>query len=215
MSLKKIFIVRHAESDEDINPNLNGEVSDSEISITKKGRGQVEEIKKQLILLISNLKGLKIIVSTSNRAQETARLLTEGLICQGEEGYVSEPSIRNLNWGNVDKTNVKEIEKERYGVGVLYYSFPGGDNTPTYVQNIQHFTDRCLEEGKDDDYPEALLIVAHGFSMRVITKCFIGMNDEDFKWLANPHNCFIIQLLVQGDEVSLKTQMPVYQPKGI
>lgn len=216
MSLKKIYIVRHAESDEDVNPNLNGEVSDSEISITEKGRGQVATLINKLLPLISGYKGVGVIASTSNRAQETARLLVNGLL--GEDNryyYTVEPAIRNLNWGNVDKTNVKEIERERYRVGVLYYSFPGGDHTPTYVDNIQGFTDRCLREGQNEDYPEVLLIVAHGFSMRVITKCLIDMSDADFKWLANPHNCFIIQLSVGYDAVTLDTELPIYQHKNM
>jgi len=211
MPLKGIFIVRHAESDEDINPNLNGEVVDSEISITTIGQKQASEMKSQLKKILSVFKGLRVIVSTSNRAIETARILTEGFVDEGNKYYSFENSIRNLNWGDVDQTNVRQIEKERYEAGVLFYSFPGGDHTPEYVKNIQSFTDRCLKEGLQFNHPEALLIVAHGFSMRVIVKCFLGMSDDEFKWLGNPHNCFIVNLVVDGEQINLRTKMPIYK----
>ena len=95
-------------------------------------------------------------------------------------------SIRNLNWGNTNHQNVKQISRERYDKGVLYFQFPNGDNTPTFVKNIGQFVvDNVL--GEPDD---CIIIFTHGFALRVIAKFILGISDKEFRYLRNPKNCF-------------------------
>lgn len=213
MSLKEIFILRHGESEEDVDPNLNGEVSDEMISITKKGEEQITTVASILLGNVATSKGVRIIASPSNRAVQTANLLMGKFVDFNHSDFSIEPSIRNLYWGNAtNRHNIKQIQQERYKAGVLYYQFPGGDHSPTFVNNIQKFTNKCLKEGSYNAHSESLIIVTHGFALRIIVKCLTKMSNAKFKWLANPPNCFVARLSVQNG-IRLNTEMPIRQRK--
>jgi len=75
MSLKKIIIIRHAESQEDVDPNLKGILKDSEISITENGISEINEVASEITKIISSFKTTTIYSSISNRASETSTIL--------------------------------------------------------------------------------------------------------------------------------------------
>ncbi len=194
MSLKRILVIRHAESDEDINPNLHGEVTDEEISLTDKGTEEAFEIAQAVRRRTANYKSLRIYSSPSRRAREMASIIRRTIDFSGIEHF-HEPSIRNLDWGNTTPENVKGIERERYRVGVLRYKFPGGDHCPTYVRRIGFFVQRLLDLKYKED-PEVAIIVTHGFALRIIAKFLLEMSDDDFRWIKNPPNCYIADFMI-------------------
>jgi broad specificity phosphatase PhoE len=210
MSLRKIIIIRHAESQEDIDPNLNGILEDHEISITKKGISQIERITLEVMRIVSNFKNTTIYSSISNRAVETSVVLKNKLRLPE---VIFEPRIRNLNWGSTTPIDVKEIAQERYSAGVLYYQFPDGDHSPTFVSNIGKFVNDLLNSGKEKSFPEAIIIVTHGFSLRVITKFLLNMSDEDFRWVRHPKNCFIANFDIDDlGAISIQKPLPKREP---
>ncbi len=206
--LEQIFLVRHAQSSEDTRPGIRNYVSDRRISITTMGKGQVLEIVRILAPLISKHKKVKIITSPSNRAEQTMTLFCSKFplvdFC-----IKTEQCIRNLNWGNVDEKSIKEVEKERYRVGVLHFQFPQGDSTPDFVRKIETFVRTLKKDGLSKEHPECVVIFTHGFALRVIVKAFLNISDEEFRLLANPPNCYVATLnhLGTGDFI-LKEPLP-------
>jgi len=209
--LKQVFLVRHAQSEEDIDPVVHGRVPDQRISITSTGKKQVLRLVEILTPKISTHKRIKIITSPSNRAGQTMSLFCSHFPLTYFNVFF-ESCIRNLNWGNVDEITIKEIEQERYRAGVLYFRFPGGDYTPDFVRDIEYFVKKLRGEGKEDKHPECVIIFTHGFALRVVAKIFLEISDEDFRSLANPPNCYVatIDLAVTGEaslrEPLLKTE---------
>lgn len=191
--LKRVFLVRHAQSEEDIAPNMHNGVSDRRISITTVGKKQALEVAKILSHKIAVYQRIKIIASPSNRVEQTMSVFCSNF--PSIDFYPSiEPRIRNLNWGNVDQDTIKAVEEERYRAGVLHFQFPQGDNTPDFVSGIECFVDELKSEGRSDNCPECAIIFTHGFALRIIVKVFLDINDEDFRFLANPPNCYIATL---------------------
>lgn len=191
MRVRRIIVVRHAESEEDINPNLNDEVSDYEISLTNKGVIQAKDMTQNVLSRLVSYNSIGLWTSPSNRAQQTVSIIKADIPQDVCRGIVIEERIRNLNWGSVTRKNIKEIEQERYDVGVLYYQFPDGDHSPTFVSNIYQFVKEVCFLKSGISSPEALIIVTHGFSLRIIAKSLLNMSDGEFKWLKNPPNCYI------------------------
>ncbi len=206
--LRQVFLIRHAESGEDVNPNIRNEVSDNQISLTGIGVEQVNAMVERILPQLARYSRIKVFVSPSNRAVETLEAFIS-YFPDAEFDVVNEPRIRNLDWGNTTIENVREIERQRYEVGVLYFQFPGGDNTPEFVQNIQRFVDELQAEGARADYPECVIMFMHGFALRLVAKAFLGMSDDAFRYLANPANCYVAVLDISESGVSLQEPLPI------
>jgi len=188
--LKQVFLVRHAQSEEDVKPSMHNSVSDRRISITAIGKRQTLETVEILSPKISTYQRVKIITSPSNRAEQTMSSFCSSFPLIDFDLMI-ESRIRNLNWGNVDESTIKEVEKERYRVGVLHFQFPQGDYTPDFVRDIECFVEELKEEGKSENYPECAIVFTHGFALRIIVKAFLAVSDEEFRFFANPPNCYV------------------------
>jgi broad specificity phosphatase PhoE len=150
-------------------------------------------------------------VSPSNRALETHDMLSGYSFPDFQlPDLVVEPRIRSLNWGNTTSENRDQIERQRYEAGVLNYKFPGGENTPQFVDAIREFVD----EFKQQFQGENALIITHGFALRVLVKAFVRMDDHSFRYLANPPNCFVVKLVQKPKSFgfALKSEMPKADP---
>ncbi len=187
--MKKIILIRHAESLEDIDPNMHN-VDDSKIGITVRGRKQSIALAKKLVLELDDCKTLKVFHSPSRRVRDTACFVLSQV--GNKKSDMSEIEyIRNLNWGDTNPQNIEAISRQRYGKGVLYFQFPNGDHTPTFVKNISQFVAENVLGEKNND---CVVIFTHGFALRVIAKFILNIDDEKFRYLGNPKNCFSVTI---------------------
>lgn len=212
MSLKKIVVIRHAESQEDVDPNLNRILSDNQISITKNGRSQINVVSSRVLDIISKYKTIRIYSSSSNRAIQTASIIRFKFGMEDSE-IITDSRIRNLNWGNTTLDNIEEIKKERYKAGVLHYQFPKGDHSPVFISNIGQFVQELLLMGEKNIFPEAVVIVTHGFALRIIAKFLLKISDYDFRWIKNPTNCYVADFSIdESGGVSIKEPLLIREP---
>lgn len=205
--LSHILLVRHAQSLEDIDPNVKSKEHDHRISITSRGKMQVLELASRLRPIISAYQRVRLTSSQSTRAKQTMRLFEQQFPSTVLE-TTYEPCVRNLDWGNVDENSIRAVEAERYRVGVLYFQFPGGDSTPAFVAEIEAYVSGLLREGVHPHAPECVVIFTHGFALRVIAKALLLMDDEAFRYLANPPNCYAASFKVSGAHVTIEQALP-------
>lgn len=70
-----------------------------------------------------------------------------------------------------------------------------------------------MEKGTEDDSPELLVIVTHGFAMRIIAKALLQMSDADFRWIKNPPNCYIADFGINDSgAVKISEPLPTRKP---
>ncbi len=201
--MKKIILIRYAESLEDVDPNMHN-TDDSKIGITIKGRSQSVELAKKLTSELDDCKALKVFHSPSRRVRDTAYFVLSQV--GNKKSDMSEiEHIRNLNWGDTNPQNVKVISQQRYDKGVLYFQFPNGDHTPTFVKNIGQFVAEDVLSEKNND---CVIVFTHGFALRVIAKFILNIDDEKFRYLRNPKNCFSITIR-QNSEGIFVPDMPL------
>lgn len=205
MKNRKIIILRHGESEEDKDPAIKSAVNDP-AKLTPTGRLQVAEKLSKLLPEYSGFKSYQMYYSPSARVRETMEIFTGGLRSLYPLVVKEEKSIRNLDWGKTTAENVKQIESERYRVGVLNFQFPDGDHTPTYVRNIDSFCKTILGDMMGHD-SVCTTLFTHGFAQRVIVKCLTGMSDEEFRYLANPGNCFSCIMDVGSNSETVEVRM--------
>ncbi len=192
MTLKSILLIRHAESLEDVDPTIHNIADDSVVGLTEFGKIQATELGLWIVSKIGPSAKLKAVLSPSNRANEIwigiASYFTNPV-----EGSVDE-RIRNLNWGNISLETRTIIEAERYAVGVLHYCFPGGTNTPEYVRAIDVFVGELILGCSEMDFPEHIIVVTHGFALRVIARSLLVIAEDEFRKLRNPPNGYHLEL---------------------
>jgi len=205
--LKKVLLVRHAQSEEDVNPNLRDRIADRRISITEEGRKQIAELVAALAPHVALYRRIRVYTSPSSRAGQTTSLFTASFP-HTRFDVRQEERIRNLNWGGVTEKTIHEVEKERYRVGVLYFQFPNGDNTPEFVREIEAFVSEILSHGVSRTCPKCIIIFTHGFALRVIAKAFLEISDEEFRYLRNPPNCYVASLTIKDGTASIDEPLP-------
>lgn len=212
MDPERIFILRHAESEEDVDPDIYDRAADAEIGLTEEGKQHMAEIAEELRekLRSNSVAGY---TSSAKRLHETFTQLTE-LLPELDLVVVEDNRIKKQDWGNVTLANRSEIEAERYRIGVLEYAFPGGESGPQLVERIDTFIEWLREEFQREDYPENALIVTHGFNMRLLLMRLLDMSREEFGALAHPPNGFIAELARTDDGYELRTELPQYQPES-
>ena len=194
MALENVFIIRHGESEEDVEPEIKTKVKDPEIGLTPNGKRQARESAEAIKSELVGFENITLYVSPYKRTRETAEIIVD-VLKDDRIKMVTEPSLRGLDWGDVTPENLKEREQERYKVGVLHYHFPGGDKSPEYVGNIYDFVYKIIQEKHiNNDKKECVIIIGHGFSLRIVVKALTEMTDEDFKWIKNPPHTFIARI---------------------
>jgi broad specificity phosphatase PhoE len=205
--LSRILLIRHGQSQEDVDPNVKGREQDHRISITSTGKQQVLALAKQLRSAMGAYQRVRLTSSHSTRARQTMRLFEQQFPSIAFETTI-EPCVRNLDWGNVDESSIRAVEAARYRAGVLYFQFPGGDNTPAFVADIETYVERLLRDGVRSYAPECVIIFTHGFALRVIAKALLKMSDEEFRYLANPPNCYVASFSVSHAGVIIEEPLP-------
>lgn len=212
MALKSILLIRHTESLEDIDATLHN-VTDELVSLTDNGRAQARNLGETWSVRFTTDTTLKVYLSTSNRAREAWDILSPYF--PPPQSIQVDERIRNLNWGNTTLENRSQIEVERYAAGVLNYQFPNGDNTPEYVNNIGQLVSKAVSGRKDESFPEYIVIVTHGFALRIIVRQLLHISNADFKWLRNPPNGYCLEITYNADQDSFAATTPLLRMKPV
>ncbi len=209
MNQRQIFVMRHGESQEDIDASLYYRMTDAQIGLTQKGREQVEQAAATLRRLITT-RDIRIFCSPSERVLETCKIL-EGTLADFHPKIFSDPRIIKQDWGRVTAANRKQIEAERYRVGVLDYHFPGGESGAELIARVGKFVDSLRSEIADPSQESTYLVVTHGLEMRIILMLLLGWTKQWFEQIAHPSNCFIAHMRTRsGIDPELLTTMPLY-----
>lgn len=215
MALENVFVIRHGESEEDVGPKMKTKIKDSEIGLNQNGIRQAQESAEAIRNDLVGFEHITLYVSPYKRTQQTAEIIMD-VLKDDRIKMVTEPSLRGLNWGDVTPENLKEREQERYKVGVLHYHFPGGDKSPEYVGTIYDFVYKIIQAKHiNNDKKECVIIIGHGFSLRIVVKALTEMNDEDFKWIKNPPHTFIARIYFdpKNNNFFMKEPLEEREPK--
>lgn len=212
MALKSVFLIRHAESLEDVDPTLHV-VKDEQVSLTYQGKAQLLNLGETWAVRFASWDHLAVYLSPSKRVMESWDILS--LYFPKPQTIEVDARIRNLNWGNTNMENRSQIEAERYKAGVLNYQFPGGDNSPEYVRKINKLVKKAVSTRKDETAPEHIVIVTHGFPLRIIARYLLQISDAEFKWLRNPPNGYCLEITYDIEKDRFVTTTPLLRMKPL
>jgi broad specificity phosphatase PhoE len=198
--------MRNCESLEDTDKTAYERIADEDMPLTECGKKQAASFGVKFAQDLGSSKKIHFILSPSKRVLETARAIVENLPSHIKWSLFTDDLIAKQNWGNVTIYNRSEIEKERYRVGVLRYCFPGGESGAEMLFRFDLFVKKLSRE-MFDPLTENIMIITHGFEMRVILKSLLNWSEEYFETLAHPQHCELKRVAYNNGEFILLDEM--------
>lgn len=212
MNPRKIIVMRHAESQEDVGKTVYAHTADLDVALSSNGEKQAENVSAKLAGLLSG-KIVHFYLSPGLRLRQTYDLMTARFPKTVKHSFTVETLILKQFWGDVTVENRREIEIARYKEGVLVYRFPNGESGTQLIERFKLFTENLRKEFQKDSFPENIVILTHGFTMRVFLMVWFGWSASYFERLANPRSCEMVTISLQSDGSYVLEDLPrIYDP---
>lgn len=209
MRPNNIFLVRHGESEGNIDKNVYSHTPDWKVNLTEKGKEQAEKAAVELLSKI-NKKRVWIYSSPWYRARQTAApFLEKAKASSVEVIYNEDPRIREQDWGNYQEKEVlRLLAEERNNFGTFFYRLPNGESGADVYDRISTFMETIHRDFKKADFPDNMIIYSHGITMRVFLMRWFHWSVEEFELLRNPRNCDIIHMSLKlNNKYNLVTEL--------
>ena len=198
MKPKRIILIRHGESQANVDRYLFGRVPDYTIELTDKGREQAKEAGKKLKELVKD-ESVYFYVSPFWRARSTFEGLAYAFPRKQFE-YSEEPRLREQEWGYLRcQQEFDKICQERREYGTFYYRIPGGEAGTDVYDRINDLLGSLYRDFANKDFPENCVLVTHGLTIRLFIMRFFHLTVEDFEQMTAPKNCDLVILELQQD----------------
>ena len=210
MKPKRIFLVRHGESEGNVDYGKYATVPDYQLHLTEKGYHQAVVAGQKLKRVIGEER-IKFYVSTFWRTRDTFYGIMESfkeLYPNIKDIYREDPRLREQEYGHWREQEVSEkIDEEKKRYGTFYYRIPDGESCADVYDRIGSFLNTIHRDFDKIDYPENVVIVTHGTAIRLFCMRWFHWTPEEFEATKNPHNCqvFILDRQLHSEYFKLRT----------
>lgn len=212
MKPKRILLVRHGESEGNVDKLHYVSIPDYALNLTKKGKAQAFEAGETIKTLIGS-QSIYSYVSPFYRTRQTLEQIASVL---GDKivKTVEDPRIREQEWGHLrhpDETD--PIRKERDEYSTFYFRIKDGESGADVYDRTSTFLETMYRDFNKADYPENALIVTHGLTLRIFLMRWLHWTVEEYENIKNPKNCEVI-ILEQNDKGKYELVTPLRTKKA-
>ena len=199
---KRIVLVRHGQSEGNVDSQLYSQTPDSQIALTERGYAQASVAGLQIRELVGN-ESVRFFYSPYLRAQQTLLAMLQAFDGQTVQ-ISSEPRLREQDFGNFqDPATMSQMLFERQKFGRFYFRFPNGEAGTDVFDRVASFITYLFRTMGDRGYfAESLgarefspaqnyVLVTHGLLMRIFCMCYLRWTVKEFEGVWNPSNCEI------------------------
>jgi broad specificity phosphatase PhoE len=191
MKPHRIILVRHGESEGNLDRNTYAEKQDYKLLLTPAGEKQAAEAGKKLKEIIGNERTL-FYISPLWRTRMTFEYLAKDF---DREMYrwKEDPRLREQEWGHFRdlKANI-QIDAERNKFGTFYYRIKDGESCADVYDRVSDFMHSLYRDFEKPYFPQNVVIVTHGMTLRLFLMRWFHWTVEEFETLRNPRNAEII-----------------------
>lgn len=215
---KRIILVRHGESEGNIDTKAYSTTPDHKIPLTAGGISQARIAGESIRRIIDSSAGaggerwrVYFYVSPYERTRSTLREIGRSFSKRRIIGVREECRIREQDFGNFQVTErMKAIKETRERFGRFFYRFPEGESAADVFDRVSSFMESLWRDidmnrlHQDPNHDLNLIIVTHGLTSRVFLMKWFKWTVEQFEHLNNPGNCdYRVMELGEGGEYSL------------
>ncbi len=199
MRPERIILIRHGESQGNADNSLYQTTQDFALTLSPHGMEQAKEAGTQISKIIGD-GSLYVYLSPYHRTRETYKYISE-TIQKNVKNVVEDPRLREQDWGHLRNPDEnKGISEARDNFSTFYYRIPDGESGADVFDRISNFLDTLHRDIKKPDFPENMLIVTHGLTLRLFLMRWFHWTVEEFESLRNPKNCQIVVMEKQADD---------------
>ncbi len=198
MKPENIFIIRHGESEGNVNKQIYKEKPDFALNLTEKGKQQARDAGKKLYSIIRD-NPMAVYYSSFFRTIQTLNHIGESVNKNTwiPEWVREDPRLREQEWhGKLPISGFDEdAEEERDKFSTFYFRFTnGGESCADVFDRMSDFLSTLNRDFQNPRFPKHCLLVMHGMSMRLFLMRFFHKRVAEFETWNNPHNCEIFHL---------------------
>lgn len=200
MKPKRIILIRHGESEGNIDRSIYARLPDYRLKLTSEGERQAREAGTLLQGLVKD-DSCRFYISPFHRTRRTAELLKDSLP-QNRIESLEDPRIREQEWGHYRSvTDSAIVDQDRDDYGPFFYRIPEGESGADVYDRLSDFIGSLFRHFEKDHFPENCIIVTHAMTMRVFLMRWLNWTVEQFENVRKPGNCemYILEQGLKGD----------------
>src|SRR5262245_1504096 len=166
MRSERIILIRHGESEGNADNSLYQTTQDFALKLSARGVEQAKQAGKRIGEIIRD-GSLYVYLSPYHRTRETYSHISE-TIGRNVVKIVEDPRLREQDWGHLRHPDEnKGISEERDNFSTFYYRIPDGESGADVFDRISNFMDTLHRDFHKSNFPQNVLIVTHGLTMRL------------------------------------------------
>ncbi|MBN2400905.1 MAG: histidine phosphatase family protein [Spirochaetes bacterium] len=206
---ERIFIIRHGESEANIDRNIYSKLHNYQIPLTELGKEQAREcgriLKEKLVS-----ENIFFYLSPYLRTKQTFECIVSQL-GRCKYRFREEPRIREQDFGNPQDQFVDlSLDPDFNKCGAFFYRFPNGECGADVYDRVTTFFSTLHRNFSKKNYPENVVIITHGMLMRLFIMRWYHLSVEEFGKFKNPDNCYICTMKLENDKYKLEEEFPRY-----
>lgn len=209
MNPKRIILVRHGQSEGNVDATVYNKKPDPFVNLTPLGVEQALEAGQRIKEIIGE-ETIGVYCSPYYRTRQTWEQIKKNI----RPNFVKEdPRLREHEWtGQLIDANKKAWEKECQEYSTFYFRFTNGESCADTFDRISTFKiDLDNEIAIDRYFPDNILIVGHGMANRVILMKYLGLSVEQFEIIKNPRNGGIFSMIRNGYDWKMEKPYTIHE----
>ncbi|RDI31073.1 histidine phosphatase family protein [Lentzea flaviverrucosa] len=181
----RIILLRHGQSLGNVDELAYCRIPDHALPLTQTGEEQARAAGPTIKALIGD-GPVAAYVSPYKRTKRTFELL--GI---SAERIVTEPRVREQDWGNLQDPVQQEVLKhQRHAFGHFFFRLPNGESGADVDDRVAAFLDGLeVRMRKNETHPKTVLVVSHGLTIRLLCRRLFDWSIDLFESLSNPDTC--------------------------
>lgn len=212
-----IFLVRHGQSEGNLNKEIYKDRPDYALNLTPLGKQQANKAGENLKPIIGDT-SVQFYVSPFWRTRQTYMEIRNSFPYDNRYIYYEDPRLREQEWGNnmESREGYKDkIEEYRDSYGHFYYRFrDGGESCADVFDRVSDFMGTLFRDFEKKNFPLNVVIVTHGMAMRVFLMRWYHTSVEEFERWGNPLNGEYFHLKLKDNEkYELITSLKIHKVK--
>ena len=197
---ERIVLMRHGQSEANVDPSILATKPDNLVELTARGREQALAAGEQLKSILPTDSRIKVVVSPFERTQQTLCCVAKAIGGRAISAVHIDPRVREQEFGNLqaDRHMVQAQGKLADQVGRFYYRRVDGESSADVYDRASDFwnslltgyslRDRFMQHTSPREPVDAVLVVTHGLTMRLLLMRYFGWSVETFDSVYNPGN---------------------------
>ena len=190
MMPQRIILIRHGQSEANLDSNVYANTPDHLIGLTETGVKDSKEAGVYIHHLIGD-SSFGVFSSPYKRALQTKDAMLCGIRRVPIFDY-QDPSLREQEYGNMPSNEKNEANlSQRQYIGQFFYRFPDGESCADVYDRMAIFMQSLFRRFNKDSCPDNILVVSHGTAIKCFLTRWYHWSIEKFDQIGPLPNCHI------------------------